>query len=1238
MQRKSLCITIVFLCSFSVIFLPFSYAEKLIRVGVYNFEPLVFIDKQGNTQGLFIDLMEYISKHENWKIQYIPGSWNDCLSRLKNSDIDLLMSIAYSDERAKYFDFTKNHLFVVWGEVHAHKDSAINTIFDLNGKTVSVLKGALANVELNNLLDQFGLFCNIIEKSEYSDVLQSLKKKEADAGIFTNIYESNILNEENIKRTQIIFAPTKLRFAVKKQHNIDLISALDRYFVSFYKDESSIYKQSYDKWIRPLQSPTFSPQWLLWGSGFFVCFSILLLIFNFLLNKRVTQKTSELILINNKLSEEIIDRKLIEETQLFLLKIGSSTTNANFFEALAEYLSKSLSMDYICIDKLQGDLLSAQTVAIYFDGKFEDNVSYTLKDTPCGDVVGETICCFPNGVRHLFPKDVVLQEMLAESYVGTTLWSSSGKPIGLIAMISRYTLKNRAVAETILKLASIRAASELERMQVESQRETALYDLQIALAKYTTLFDTFPLGITVSDESGKIIESNLMAERLLGVSKEAHIQRNIDGTEWRIVRSDGTLMPADEFASVRALKKNCRVENAEMGIVKAEGLITWINVTAAPISLKGYGVVVAYGDITERKIAEEKLRESEDRFRLLFQNLTSGFALHEIIFNASGIPCDYRFLEINPAFERLTGLKSSEVIGKTILEVLPKTEFYWIEKYGEVALSQNPIQYENFSKELNKYYSVTAYSPKKGQFAVLILDITERKSFEEELIQYKNHLEEIVAVRTYELNIAKEQAEAANIAKSRFLANMSHELRTPLNIIIGFSRLIQRDKSLNLPQQENLSTIVKSSEHLLELINEVIEMSKIDIGSLELSEHDFNLHQLLHIIEGMYKIRAMEKGINLIFVKANDVPTFIHGDEMKFRQVLLNVLGNAVKFTCQGHVILRIGYSEKDSRLLVEIEDTGPGIAPEEKDFIFKPFHQTKSSKISLEGTGLGLPISKKYIELMGGEINVESQHGKGSIFRFYIKVNKIDKEQVLEKSTERRVIGLEPGQTLYRIMVVEDNKDNLNFISNLLQTIGFQVFEANNGKEAINLWKTVPPHMILMDIQMPDMDGYEAIRIIRNSELKNRKDSAPINDFQTMIPDSKIPIIAVTAYAFEEDRKALMAIGCNDFIRKPFKETELFEKIGFYLGIRYIYEEISVKEKSDLIKLKSLDLSDFSYEWLKEMRYSAMRGKSERLFELIGQIRKNHSIIADKLIDMVKHWQFKKIADLIPTEVNANE
>lgn len=393
-----------------------------------------------------------------------------------------------------------------------------------------------------------------------------------------------------------------------------------------------------------------------------------------------------------------------------------------------------------------------------------------------------------------------------------------------------------------------------------------------------------------------------------------------------------------------------------------------------------------------------------------------------------------------------------------------------------------------------------------------------------------------------QVQTAKEVADAANKAKSEFLANMSHELRTPLNAILGFVQIMTKDKALLPEHKEHLEIIGRSGEHLLTLINDVLEMSKIEAGHLTLNETSFDLFRLLHSLHEMLDLKAELKGLQLIFDRAPAVPQYIRADESKLRQVLLNLLSNGIKFTEQGHVFLRVGLEadlDATPSLSFEVTDTGAGIAVEDLDRLFEAFGQTETGRNSQEGTGLGLPISRRFVRLMGGDIQVESCLGIGSTFKFMIPLQLAEPLAVQTLEPRKRVIGLEPGQPTYRILVVEDKWANRQLLVRLLTPLGFEVREAKNGVEAVACCQTWQPHLIWMDMRMPEMDGYEATRRIKASEY-------------SWSPK----ILALTANAFEEERLVALAIGCDDFIRKPCQEEVILEKIAEHLGVRYLYDE----------------------------------------------------------------------------------
>ena len=468
-------------------------------------------------------------------------------------------------------------------------------------------------------------------------------------------------------------------------------------------------------------------------------------------------------------------------------------------------------------------------------------------------------------------------------------------------------------------------------------------------------------------------------------------------------------------------------------------------------------------------------------------------------------------------------------------------------------------------------------------------EVSERTSAETALQQLTQELELRVEQRTAELRQAKESADAANRAKSEFLAKMSHELRTPLNAILGFTQLMGSDPSLKPEHQENLGIISRSGEHLLALINDVLEMSKIEVGRTKLNNNRLDLPRLLDSLEEMLQLKSKSKGLTLLFIRPPDLPKCVNTDESKLRQVLINLLGNAIKFTESGTITLRVKYKKGETRhrqnsassfpnaslytLLFEIEDTGPGIAQNEIEILFNPFVQTKAGQNSQEGTGLGLSISQQFVQLMGGEIAVNSKLGQGTIFKFEIPVDLVQIAETEASEKVRKVVGLAPDQPEYRVLVVEDDRVSRLVLVRLLKSIGFHVREATNGQEAVNLWEMWQPHLIWMDMQMPIMNGYEATQQIKNKQQKapligdtgkwqdGKTENAPKTRFQPPIqnPESRIQnptvIIALTASAFEEDRAAILAGGCDDFVSKPFRKQFVLDKMAQYLGVRYLYE-----------------------------------------------------------------------------------
>ncbi|GBC59583.1 hybrid sensor histidine kinase/response regulato r [Desulfonema ishimotonii] len=473
---------------------------------------------------------------------------------------------------------------------------------------------------------------------------------------------------------------------------------------------------------------------------------------------------------------------------------------------------------------------------------------------------------------------------------------------------------------------------------------------------------------------------------------------------------------------------------------------------------------------------------------------------------------------------------------------------------------------------------------------------------------------EAVRVRETALREAIRAAESASRAKSVFLANMSHELRTPLNAIIGFSSLLQHRQDITAGSREQIGIIARSGEHLLALINQVLDLSKIEAGEMTRHDADADLARLTDDITDMFRLRAAAKGLYLTTDRFPGVPKYIRTDEVKLRQILINLLDNAVRFTETGGIVLRIvadGREKGETVLRFEVADTGPGIAPHEQAMLFRPFVQTRTGQATQEGTGLGLTISRKFARLMGGDMTVRSVPGRGTVFRFHIRAGAADAALSRRERSGDKIPVPDPCQPCYRILVADDRPENRQLLSAVLAPFGPELREAENGREAVAIWEEWRPHLIWMDMRMPEMDGFEAVRRIRAAD-----------------PAGKTVIIAFSASVFREDRERTLAAGCDDFLPKPFRDSDILYLMRKYLGARYPSEAemAPAGQPADTETVPAENMSDIPPALLERLAQAAIRADMAETDALIRRLRGYDPVLADRFDTLARAFEYHKL------------
>ncbi|UPU34733.1 PAS domain S-box protein [Geomonas paludis] len=1036
---------------------PASAAQQTVRIGAFNFYPGIFQAKDGSIQGFYVDTLAEIARREGWRIEYVYGDWTEGISRIKNGDLDLITSVAWTSERAQFLDYGKVPLLTVWGELYVQRNSNLNSIKDVAGKRVAVMKRDFNGASFRNMVQKFGITCHFVEYGNFEEIFQAVVAGRVDAGVVNNTFGAAKQYQYGLVSSGIIFNPFDIFLATGKGRNPQLIATLDRYLATWRGTQGSPYHKALERWSHGDAAALHAvPPWLVPTLVGLVLFLAGAGVFIILLRLQVRKKTSELV-------RQAADRKMIADTLFFINECGAKHRADELLYGINRYLADALDADYAFVAQLNPDGRSARTHGFYARSGGCSDITYRLAGTPCDNVVGKSTCVYPQGVTALFPEDEILRDLAVEGYAAVPLWDSQGEGIGLLGVMSRSPLRNPPLIETLLGIASSRTAQELEAMN----------HLEVLNLKKFAMDNMKDAGYWISPD-GTICEVNGAASAMLGYSEAEFramtirdLRPGCDDEQWRQTWEALKELGGLQFEATHRAR---------------DGRLVPVEVTANYFSYAGteydYAIV---RDITERKRMEQALEHQLSR--LAEQNAQQAQYIAEkkrseellleylkVIECSRDLICvldrDYRYRMANGAFLRYRNLTAEQVVGRTVAEVVGEEQFAEIRHHLDACLAGQSVRFDmeqSFPERGVRAVTVT-YTPVDEQggntrIACVISDQTEKKHLEEQLRQ-------------------SQKMEAIG----HLAGGIAHDFNNILTVIVGYGNFLELDGSLTTLQHEQVGQIIAAAERGSQLTRGLLTFSRKQV----MNPRNLELNALVAQVQ-TFLLRVIGEDVQLKFTPAQE-PLNVYADGSQLEQVLMNLATNARDAMPEGGTLTiqtcwqqvdeayarSQGYGAPGRYACIIVSDSGSGMDRATRERIFEPFFSTKAVG---KGTGLGMSIVYGIVKQHKGFINVYSEPGEGTTFKIYLP----------EGSSEAGALASDPGLAApatgtETILVAEDDASVRGLVDSLLKKYGYRVVLAVDGSDCVEkfLEHRGRIDLILMDVIMPGKNGKEAFDEIR--------------------------------------------------------------------------------------------------------------------------------------------------------------